>query len=294
MTFHQKLKESMMTKESPVLLGLDPRPDLIPEDCFKKGDGSNQDTAEAFVVFAERLLDVLAPHVAAVKPQIAFYEALGLEGMKAYSQTLKRIREKGLVAIADIKRGDIGSTAEAYAKAHLEEGSDFEADAVTLNPWLGGDSLEPFFKYVKDHQKGVYLLLHTSNPGSVDLQEQVLESNVKLYEALADKIRFWQTSFDAEPEAPSIGVVVGATYPSQLDMMLSRLPQTPFLVPGYGSQGGGGADVASLFRSDMGPNLVNASRSLTYSYRSSGVSLEEGALKAVKAVKFDLMTQCPT
>lgn len=248
--------------------------------------------ALGFENFAFRLMDALAPYVAAVKPQIAFYEAYGLPGLKAYSNILTRARELDLISIADIKRGDIGSTAEAYAQAHLggPEPGPFEADAVTINPWLGADSLEPFFKRCQNREKGVYLLLHTSNPGSKDLQESELQQGAQLYQHLASLIDQWQTKWTSEGAYSSIGVVVGATYPEQLIELKAQLPRAPFLVPGYGSQGGKGRDVASLYDEDWTPHLINASRSLTYAYRETDTTLEEGALQAAEAMKQDILS----
>jgi orotidine-5'-phosphate decarboxylase len=266
---------------------------MLPQDCFKSNRRSDSETAEAFLNFGIRLIDALESHIGAIKPQIAFYEALGLHGLKAYQQTIEYARNKDVLVIADIKRGDIGTTAEAYAQAHLGplEGDGkgpFEADAVTLNPWLGKDSLEPFFKRCVNKGKGVYLLLHTSNPGSKDLQETALKNNSELYEHLAQLILKWQSELNQNPT--NIGVVLGATYPEQLLKMNTLLGPTPLLIPGYGAQGGSGKDLAFLFNNKkLGPHLINASRSLTYTYREYETSLEEGAIKAVIKMKTDLL-----
>lgn len=291
MSFADRLTDAMRTKCSPILLGLDPRVDLIPEDCFTKGKSDLEGIAKGFENFAFRLMEVLAPHVAAIKPQIAFYEAFGLAGLQAYVNILNKAKELNLISIADIKRGDIGSTAEAYAQAHLggPNPGPFEADAVTINPWLGEDSLEPFFKRCQEREKGVYLLLHTSNPGSKDLQECELGQGGQLYQHLATMIDQWQNKWTPEGDYSSIGVVVGATYPEQLVELKAQLPRAPFLVPGYGSQGGKGKDVASLYDDEWTPHLINASRSLTFAYRETGTTLEEGALQAAEAMKQDIL-----
>lgn len=288
--FGGRLHRNIQAKGSPVLLGLDPRPELIPDDCFPQGRDTPEAVATGLIRFATRLIEALAPHVAAVKPQIAFYEAWGLAGLRAYVETIKVAQRSGLPVIADIKRGDIGSTAEAYAAAHLGGGGcdDFVADAVTLNPWLGSDSLEPFFKVCRERGKGVYLLLHTSNPGSRDLQEQKLAGGERLYESLASLITRWQQTFEACRWSP-VGVVVGATFPGELAALLKRLPHTPFLVPGYGAQGGSGEELRPLFEGGLGAHLVNASRSLTYAWKKNGGTLEEAALKAVLEMKRDLL-----
>jgi orotidine-5'-phosphate decarboxylase len=292
MTFSERLLNKINKKQSPVLLGLDPRPEMLPDDCFKSKNGTVEDTAQAFTNFGIRLIDALEEDIAAIKPQIAFYEALGLPGLKAYCDTIEYAQKKDVIVIADIKRGDIGSTAEAYANAHLGplEGTSkgpFEADAVTLNPWLGKDSLVPFFERCKKKNKGVYLLLHTSNPGSKDLQEIQTENQKNVYEELSDIIKEWQTEYSPSPS--NIGVVFGATFPEQLEQMQLHLANTPLLIPGYGAQGGSGKDLNFLFKGEFGPHLVNASRSLTYAYQKYECSLEEGAKKAVIAMKQDLL-----
>lgn len=292
MNFSEKLQREMLAKQTPVLMGLDPRVELIPEDCF---DGSKRDdkaVGQAFWTFGKRLIEALAPHIAAVKPQIAFYENWGLPGLEAYQRILSFAKEKGVLSIADIKRGDIGSTSEAYAQAHLggESGpGPFEADAVTINPWLGRDSLEPYFERCLSRGKGVYLLLHTSNPGSKDLQEKELSSGKAMYLELAEMIHSWQESLEKDAGYSSIGAVVGATFPEQLKDLQTLMPRTPFLIPGYGSQGGKGEDLAFLYQEGIRPHLINASRSLTYAYRELDVSLEEGALKAVEIMKKDIL-----
>ena len=291
-SFVQRLSVAVRTKKSPVLLGLDPRADWIPDDCFPRGRSDESSIAEGFYRFGARLLESLQHDIAAVKPQIAFYEALGLPGLKAYVDLLRKAQSLGIITIADIKRGDIGSTSEAYAQAHLGGKSGagpFEADAVTLNPWLGGDSLEPYFERCRDRGKGVYLLLHTSNPGSTDLQEGDLASGRKVYQHLADLIGQWQERWTPNEGYSSIGAVVGATWPEQLLELRKRCPRAPFLVPGYGSQGGTGNDVAPLYAAGPAPHLINASRSLTYAYRKLGVSLEEGAQIAVREMKADIL-----
>jgi orotidine-5'-phosphate decarboxylase len=291
-SFAERLIRAVRTKKSPVLLGLDPRADMIPDDCFPNGKKDASAIAEGFFVFGARLLEALKDDIAAVKPQIAFYEALGLPGLKAYVDLLRKAESLGILTIADIKRGDIGSTSEAYAQAHLGGVSGpgpFEADAVTINPWLGGDSLEPYFERCRDRGKGVYLLLHTSNPGSIDLQEQTLASGQKLYQSLADLVARWQDEWTVGEGYSSIGVVVGATWPEQLLELRERCPRAPFLVPGYGSQGGTGLDVAPLFAQGPCPHLINASRSLTYAYLKRGGSLEEAAIAAAREMKADIL-----
>lgn len=289
-TFADRLNDAVQEKHSPILMGIDPRQELIPEDCYPDGQDSAEAIAEGFYQFGARLMQALQNEIAAVKPQIAFFEALGIPGLCAYQRLLKKAKELNLLSIADIKRGDIGSTSEAYAKAHLG-GPDigpFEADAVTINPWLGGDSLEPYFKRCQERGKGVYLLLHTSNPGSLDLQEQEC-GDKKLYEHLGDLINGWQEKWTPNEERSSIGAVVGATWPQQLVALKDRCPRTPFLVPGYGSQGGKGEDVAPLLTDAHMPHLINASRSLTYAHQKHPGGLEAAALVAAREMKQDIL-----
>jgi orotidine-5'-phosphate decarboxylase len=291
MTFCLRLQNRIKEFKTPILLGLDPRAEMLPEDCFKNNGRTLENIADAFYNFGIRLIDALSTKVAAIKPQIAFYEALGIPGLTAYQKTIEYASSKGVIVIADIKRGDIGSTAEAYAQAHLgsKDTNDgpFEADAVTLNPWLGIDSLEPFFERVSNKDKGVYLLLHTSNPGSKDLQETKTANNDYLYEHLASLILSWQKGLGENGK--SIGVVLGATFPEQLKNMHELLKDTPLLIPGYGAQGGTGKDLNFLFKDKLGPHLINASRSLTYAYKKYNTSLEEGAILATEEMKKDLL-----
>ncbi len=291
-TYPQRLAAAIIKKKSAILLGMDPRPALIPTDCYPSSEHSVECTAQAFYTFADRLMTALVDRVAAVKLQIAFYEALGVPGMLAYQKTLRRAKELGLLTIGDIKRGDIGTTAEAYAMGHLGgpgEGP-FEADAVTLNPWLGRDSLEPFFDRCIHRGKGVYVLLHTSNAGAADLQHLKISGKAreKLFTRLGSLISEWQKILPTEGGSP-LGVVAGATYPHQLKESLDLLPNTPFLVPGYGAQGATGKNLQDLMKSKQKIHLVNASRSLIFAYREKGTSLEEGAIQAADEMKQDLM-----
>ena len=290
-SFAARLERAVRSKKSPVLLGMDPRLEQIPANCFPGGRRDAQQAGAAFSTFARRIIDAVAPRVAAIKPQIAFYEAHGLPGLQAYQDTIRYATQKDLLVIGDIKRGDIGSTSEAYAEAHLGtsgHAGPFEVDAVTFNPWMGGDSLAPFTERIKTRHKGVYILLHTSNPGSQDLQEQTLTGGQKVFVQLAALIRQWQDACDAGQPMSSIGVVAGATYPEQLQEIQTLLPRAPLLIPGYGSQGGRGADVAFLFKGGLGPHLVNASRSILYAYEKYGCDLESGAIRAVDEMLADL------
>lgn len=274
-------------KPSPVLLGLDPREGRIPEDCYPSPARDAEATGVAFRNFGCRLLDALKGEIRAVKVQIAFYEALGIAGLKAYIETLAHAKKLEIPVIADVKRGDIASTAEAYARAHLA--GDFEADAVTLSPWLGKDSIQPFVNEAKNRGKGLYLLLHTSNPGSKDLQELRLKNGDRVFEALANLIAAWQQELPREGDWSPMGVVVGATWRDAIYEMKLRLPGTPFLVPGFGAQGGTAEDVACLFENDQNAHLVNASRSIIFAFEKDGGSLEDAALNAARTMKHEIL-----
>lgn len=293
MSYTERLLESIKSKNSPVLMGLDPRTEQIPEDCFSSKEKDPEIISDAFLKFGMRLIDCTKDKIAAIKPQIAFYEALGLPGLKAYAETLAYAESQNVITISDIKRGDIGSTSEAYAQAHLgsvdgNTKGPFEADAITINPWLGKDSIDPYLERCKNNNKGIYLLLHTSNPGSKDIQELNLESQKQVYQQLSELIINWQSDLNVDPSP--IGVVFGATFPEQLQEMIKVLGETPLLIPGYGAQGGTGESMAFLFRNrTLGPHLVNASRSITYAYIKENCTLEEGAINAITAMQKDLV-----
>jgi orotidine-5'-phosphate decarboxylase len=252
----------------PLCAGLDPHLGRIPM-LFAEGDLSPRDprTATAVETFVMAMLDRLAGRVAIVKPQIAFFEQLGAAGIAALERIVSRARALDLLVLLDAKRGDIGSTAEGYARAYLEPGSACSSDAITLNPYLGLDTLEPFVDRAEAHGRGLFVLLKTSNPGSGDLQDQevkgepVYEVMARALEPLCDRLGGPGTGWS------SLGVVVGATYPEQAERVRELMPRALFLIPGYGAQGGSAADAVRSFV--RGPNgleggLVNSSRGLTF------------------------------
>ena len=193
------------------------------------------------------------------------YEAHGLAGLRAYATLAQTIRSQGGLVIGDIKRNYIGSTAEAYAQAHLAPGGDFEVDAVTLNPYLGGDALQPFVDAAAKWNKGLYVLVRTSNPGGVDLQDRMFADGGTLFERVADLVAAAGADHVSETTGLSlVGAVVGATRPDLVAALRQRLPQTPFLLPGFGTQGASGSDVAAGFRADGSGAVVNASRSVVH------------------------------
>lgn len=250
---------SRADKISPVCAGLDTTYDYLP-DCIKNEDTS---AADKIYKFNKMIIDAIYEDVACFKVQIAFYEALGLPGLHAYARTLKYIRQKGSIAIADVKRGDISSTASMYAKAHFT--GDFEADYITVNAYMGEDSVSPYYEYIKNNEKGLFVLLKTSNPSSKDFQDIEIE-NKPLYELVAQKIQKWGNDFIGGCGFSSIGAVVGLTYPQEFEHIAKLMPNTFFLIPGYGAQGGTGKDIAGVFKNKI-CGVVNSSRGLICAHK---------------------------
>jgi orotidine-5'-phosphate decarboxylase len=240
--FSDRLVEAVERKRSQLVVGLDPNREVDDLD-----------------VFCRRIVDAVAPHAVAVKPQSAFFEARGADGVRAFRDACAYARDAGLLVIADAKRGDIGSTAAAYAEAFFPL-----ADALTVNPYLGGDSLQPFLDACAAHQAGLFVLLKTSNPGSADLQDAGLADGRRVWELVAEHVGGWGAGFVGERGLSSIGAVVGATHPQEIAEARALLPQTPFLLPGIGVQGGTPADVAPAFAAGPAGGLVSASRSVIY------------------------------
>jgi orotidine-5'-phosphate decarboxylase len=288
MVFIDRLIERVIETKSPSVVGLDTRYDFVPQSvadaCAAEfGDGARA-KAEAIYRFNIKLIDGIKDIVPAVKPQIAFYEIYGQYGAEAFIKTSKYARDNGLIVIADVKRGDVGPTAEAYADAFLgpdavrrtdsgqanntardnAPGWRYDADAITVNPYLGYDGVEPFITNCRKHNKGVFILVKTSNPSSRDFQDLELANGKKVYEHIGEKVREWATG-DGLLGAygySSVCAVVGATYPEQAGALREQLKRVYFLVPGYGAQGGGANDAAAAFDGSGLGALVNASRSV--------------------------------
>ena len=252
----------------PLCAGLDPHLDLIPS-IFRRGSMSpcDPETVEAVDAFLGALIDRLAGRVAVVKPQIAFFEQLGWRGMQLLEKTVARARGRHLLVVLDAKRGDIGSTADGYVRAYLGADAAMPVDAITLSPYLGLDSLEPFAKAAGDNARGFFVLVKTSNPGSGDFQDHIVEG-VPLYEDVAARLSpMCERLIGPATGWSSLGVVVGATYPDQADKVRSRLPKALFLVPGYGSQGAGARDSLRGFvagPSGLEGGIVNSSRGIAF------------------------------
>jgi orotidine-5'-phosphate decarboxylase len=269
-----------------VCLGIDPRPHGHPSTHPDAHGGDPAKTARAVVGYVRTVLDATDDLIACAKPQSAFFEALGVPGVVALAQVLADLRDRGIPVILDAKRGDIGSTAEAYAAAYLADGV-FAADALTVNPYLGMDTLEPFVDAALAGGRGLFVLVKTSNPGSGDLQDVVTDDGRRVYERLADALDARAARLPVDGDGyTALGAVVGATYPAELTALRARLPRSLLLVPGYGAQGGAGAGVAGAFDEAGLGAVVNASRSLLYP--TGGADVAVAARAAAVAMRDDL------
>ena len=278
MNFSDRLAEAIKAKNNPSVLGLDPRLEYIPEsikaESRKQVDNEFQAAAESIVEFNRRLIDSTCDIIPIIKPQVAYYEMFGVEGLRALDETINYAHRKGLIVIADGKRNDIGPTAEAYSSAFLGKTDifgkacrAFNADALTVNAYLGVDGIKPFLGDCMKEEKGIFVLVKTSNPSSGQLQDMILEDGRRVYEVMADLVREWGETLKGDNGYSSVGAVIGATYPEQLKELRVRMPGAWILVPGYGAQGGGAKDVAPAFdRQGLGA-VVNASRSLMCAYK---------------------------
>ena len=264
--FADQLAEAVDRKHSQLVVGLDPVLEQLPVEL--RGD----EPAEAFTRFCCGIVDAVAPYAAAVKPQSAFFEALGAGGVRAFEQVCEYARAAGLPVIADVKRGDVPSTARAYAHAYVEPRGDAPplADAVTVSPYLGRDALEPFLAAARREGAGVFCLVKTSNPGSGEVQDVTLSDGRRLWQHVAELVREWGADLVGERGLSSVGAVVGATYPREVAEARKLMPQAILLLPGVGVQGGTPADVARAFTREPASALVSASRSVIYAYRAGG------------------------
>ncbi len=265
-----------IAKTSPVCVGLDPQLSKLPVSLPK--------TPEGVLEFCKGIIDATADIAACVKPQLAFYEVLGWEGMKVFFEVCAYAKERGLIVIADGKRNDIGSTCEAYAEAYL--GADKPIDALTVTPFLGSDGIAPFMKRCTANGKGIFVLVKTSNKSSGELQDLPV-GDESLHEHLAQLVESWGLA-DLGPESSlsCIGAVVGATYPEELKYLRTLMPHLPFLIPGYGAQGGTAADVRNGFLLEGKGAIVNASRSILYA--SSGDDWQKAARGAPEAMASEI------
>ena len=269
-----QLIEKIEACQNPTVVGLDPRLSMIPEaireEAYEKYGKTPEGAAEAFYLFNKEILDAVYDLIPAVKPQVAMYEMYGVPGLAAYIKTISYAREKGLIVIGDIKRSDIASTAQAYADGHIGvapvEGEKYEIyqeDFVTLNPYLGVESIEPYFKNMKDYNKGIFVLVKTSNPGSGQIQDLLAGPEDKpLYEIVGGLVEEWGSDFRGQYGYSDVGAVVGATHPEQGKRLREVLPHTFFLVPGYGAQGATAQDLRGCFDKEGRGAIVNSSRGI--------------------------------
>ncbi len=282
MTFSQRLFERIHQTNSRVCLGIDPRPEAHPLTHPDRFDDDPAQVAKAVVYYFRAIIEATQDLVACYKPQAAFFEALGIPGLIALAQIIADIKARDIPLILDAKRGDIGSTADAYARSYLGDGV-FSSDALTVNPYLGSDGLKPFVDIAVKKDRGLFVLVKTSNPGSQDFQDVVTNDGRKLYELVADQINNLAEQTRGEAKYSPIGAVVGATHPLELSALRQRLPHSIFLVPGYGAQGGTATDVAATFDNAGLGAIVNSSRGLTY--QSQGDDFAQQAQEATIAMR---------
>ena len=271
-----KLNEKMLKMNAPVVVGLDPMLSYIPEHILNKAYAEFGETlegvAEAVFEYNKGIVDAIYDIVPAVKPQIAMYEQFGIPGMIAFKKTVDYCKSKDLVIIGDIKRGDIGSTSEAYAVGHIgkvQVGNNtfvpFDEDFVTVNPYLGSDGVNPFIKVCKEENKGIFVLVKTSNPSSGEFQDRLIDGR-PLYELVGEQVAKWGEECMGNGYS-YVGAVVGATYPEQGKILRKIMPKTLILVPGYGAQGGQGKDLVHYFNEDGLGAIVNSSRGIICAYK---------------------------
>jgi len=289
-----RLIERIIELQNPTCVGLDTSFDYLPDD-MRAGAKDFSDVAERIFYFNKKLVDTLCDIVPSVKVQIAYYEMYGAEGLKAYRETLSYAAEKGLVVIADAKRNDIGSTAACYSRAFLGETSvegarfsAFPSDYVTVNGYLGTDGIVPFVEDCKERDKGIFVLVKTSNPSSGELQNLLLENGTPVYEYMGGLVEKWGESTVGKYGYSAVGAVVGASHPEEAARLRKKLPHTFFLIPGYGAQGGSAEMLRCCFGKDGLGGVVNNSRGILCAYKKTGGTYYEAARAAAVAMQKDL------
>jgi orotidine-5'-phosphate decarboxylase len=293
-SFADRLIQQVIAKDSRCIVGLDPRVEQMP--AFLRASGPYA----AITAFHELVIDAVADLVPAVKPQLAFFEQYGVAGMQAFENTVLKAKQRGLLVIADGKRNDISSTAEAYANAYLGPDA-FDCDALTVTPYLGRDSLVPFVEACKKHNKGLFVILKTSNPGSKDFEDQALaETGRPLYEKIAGVLNELGDGLVGASGYSSIGAVIGATFPEEGRRLRALMPKALILVPGYGAQGGSANEAAECFNEDGLGAVVNSSRGITYAFGDPDISREaftrsvrENTLRMIGDVNAAVKTTTP-
>ena len=300
------LIEKIVETQNPTVVGLDPKLDFIPEflkeKYFSKYGETLKGAAKALFEFNKQLIDAIADVVPAVKPQCAYYEMYGHEGVKTLYETIEYAKEQGLYVISDGKRNDIGATMEAYTNAYLGKinvgNSTFDpfgADSLTVNGYLGTDGISPLIEACNKYDKGIFVLVKTSNKSSGELQDKLI-GETSVYKIMGEMCEQWGSQCMGKYGYSSVGAVVGATYPEQLEEMRKALPHTMFLVPGYGAQGGGAEGVAKAFDENGLGAIVNSSRAVMCAYQKEGCDEKEfaaAALREVIRMKNDIMSFVP-
>ena len=271
-----KLVEKIKQTNAPIVVGLDPMlqyiPGYIQKKAYEEYGQTLKGAGEAIWQYNKGIVDAVCDLIPAVKPQIAMYEQFGIEGLIAYKKTIDYCKEKGLVVIGDVKRGDIGSTSEAYAVGHLGKVqvgehfyAGFDEDFATVNPYLGSDGVKPFMKVCKKEKKGIFVLVKTSNPSSGEFQDRLIDGK-PLYELVGEKVAEWGEEVMGDSYS-YVGAVVGATYPEMGALLRKVMPKAYILVPGYGAQGGTGKDLAAFFNKDGLGAIVNSSRGIIAAWK---------------------------
>ena len=302
-----KLVDKIKKTEAPIVVGLDPTMKFVPEHIQKKAFAEYGETmkgaAEAIWQYNKAIIDNIYDLIPAVKPQIAMYEQFGIEGLIAFQRTVEYCKQKDLVVIGDIKRGDIGSTSEAYAVGHLGQVKvgntmcrGFAEDFVTVNPYLGSDGVKPFVKVCQEEKKGIFVLVKTSNPSSVELHDRLVRAETAdrpIYEIVGEQVAAWGAECMGDSYS-YVGAVVGATYPEQGRILRAIMPKAFILVPGYGAQGGKGADLVHFFNEDGLGAIVNSSRGIIAAYQQEQYAqygpenFADASRAAVVAMKEDI------
>lgn len=299
----KKLIEKIAQMQNPSVVGLDSLLDYIPQhikdEKFEQYGNTFDAAAQAILEYNKAIIDEICDIVPAIKPQAAYYELYSWQGMWALCETVKYAQEKGMVIIMDGKRNDIGSTMQAYAKAHLgvtdlngEAASAFGSDMLTVNGYLGSDGIEPLLPICDEKDRGIFVLVKTSNPSSGELQDQKI-GDKSIYETMGRMCEQWGSKTENHYGYSRVGAVVGATYPEQLAEMRQKMPHTFFLVPGYGAQGGGAKDVAGAFDANGLGAVVNSSRAILTAWKKAGTDghdFAQQARKAALAMKEDIMS----
>ncbi|MEE0957954.1 MAG: orotidine-5'-phosphate decarboxylase [Ruminococcus sp.] len=283
-----RLIKGIAAMQNPTVAGLDPKLDYVPasikDACFAKYGKTLEGAAAALLEFNKAIIDKIYDIVPAIKPQAAYYEMYGWQGVKALAETIAYAQSKGMFVITDGKRNDIGTTMEAYATAHLgitdvagEQLSAFGADALTVNGYLGTDGIKPLVNVCKAQDKGIFVLVKTSNPSSGELQDKKLTDGATVYEQMGRMCESWGEELPGEYGYSGVGAVVGATYPDQLAEMRQKAPHTFFLVPGYGAQGGGAQDAKNAFDSNGLGAVINSSRGIMCAWKKQGLTEDDFA-----------------